>query len=1457
MKHQQTNIFVGMNQDSDIQFLKEGEYLSAENVRLGSSVSNNVGTVETLYGSLGLTMPTNPPSGADKIVGKCKDIQYGFVYIFVNNSDGYHRILKLDTNTDAVSVVLKSSQLFVANSNPNFVSATIYDKQLFWCDGLDFNNSSTLRHLDLNLDWSGYDYIDNIADLISNIKRPSLLPITTTLSVDNTINANKLNDQSYQFCYRFVLKNGQQTRFSPISQLAVSGYDIAIKPNKITLNVPLFGSDNLILKNVVKYVEIAFRGKYTEDFKSFKKIDFPTASTADITAYFYNNEAYTTVIPTDYTTEYDNSPLFASSVQYADTRVFWADYQQERYKQPISVTAGVGADSFGNINYTPTVNQQVLKPTSTYKYSIELIDKYGRRTTAMVDGTNMGTVGSITTATQVGLVSTLQRKKLRIDLSNIAQDYKDTGAVQIRRSQNLDYARFIQGRIEQAYYKTGVNTSGYPLFIKGPDFTTTTYSTYDYVQNKNVTDGGATELYLDVSNWGRSNISYTYAEGDRVRFLTTGLATCVDIPATLSNTIVDLPIKRQEGDLLVIDYLNNAKINSIDGVNTYTQYHFYCGDNGFICQAQPDAVESSQFKVVDSTWSGWEDNFKNISFKAIKASQKSTDGGVNWATDNDVCTVCGEQGTLLICNFQSKIITKLATNTTATLNTISHTLVSITGGKLYALMIGGNKNVNGKGTVFTLYTNSILTIFYSLLDITTSVNISGNILSLATPKNTGLEPFAPINRFYSLFITENDNSNFYLIDTNLTGTITTTLYTKPITVNNENLTTYGCSTFKSIDWLAVSGSWTFTSYIGIVGENGIYLDCETTSTSTLIGTITGTINFRCRRLGNSNLSNINISWYPNDNLHDNPVVGLAVICSDDTNIYICKMKNYGGASGEIYTYDNPSGNIAKCTSISQSDDGGVGDAYKFIAFYYAGVNKMSRVCSLRLVAPSGVETLFDSVVNTPTSKDVINYGAMIEVYTPASELSEQIYYEVGNVHKISEYASNPTPYVYDMELLDGDCFYIQKQFYGRLWDIPKDNIISMSPTKDTWSFWHKDIGRPNVEDLTVDYATNNTQKLIPFRTFTSNIIFSNPYIQGTKTNGLCSFELLNYKQLPIEYGGITALQVANNTNEDGTIMLSIHKHEIVSIYIGKVQYTDVAGNNVISLSDQVLGSFRTTNGSLGSVNPESIAQYNSAVYGFDAIKGVVWRYSQNGVNRLSDIGMRNYFYNQGKYYLQNLNYANRTIGEYNNYFDEYCLTLPNTNETMVWSERYNRWICSRNFSSDIGDKLKFQASIYNKNYVGLNLQEEEGIYRVKLYKTDVQGQEAGKLIDVFRQPSITCVANKDSNIVKNWNNIRLQTDQCWDIQANTEDGQVTYMIGEENEFLGTTGDLQELENNFFTPILNDATIQQIDRYEGQPLKSQVLTIKASLNKTLIDLKSKQNNIIKLYNITTFSSISYR
>lgn len=163
--------------------------------------------------------------------------------------------------------------------------------------------------------------------------------------------------------------------------------------------------------------------------------------------------------------------------------------------------------------------------------------------------------------------------------------------------------------------------------------------------------------------------------------------------------------------------------------------------------------------------------------------------------------------------------------------------------------------------------------------------------------------------------------------------------------------------------------------------------------------------------------------------------------------------------------------------------------------------------------------------------------------------------------------------------------------------------------------------------------------------------FSDPYIEGSEINGLNSFPVENvYDKIGQDRSPITKLIAVGN------VLVAVHERHVTSLYVGEgIIRTGETG--FLSKVDDVIGDDRKLIGEMGSYNPESLQGVDGQLFGFDIYKGVVWRYTVEGIYAVSNYGMSNYFKERARKYFPYRD-SMKFVSGVDPYHKEYMLTMP-------------------------------------------------------------------------------------------------------------------------------------------------------------------------------------------------------
>ena len=322
------------------------------------------------------------------------------------------------------------------------------------------------------------------------------------------------------------------------------------------------------------------------------------------------------------------------------------------------------------------------------------------------------------------------------------------------------------------------------------------------------------------------------------------------------------------------------------------------------------------------------------------------------------------------------------------------------------------------------------------------------------------------------------------------------------------------------------------------------------------------------------------------------------------------------ANGGGYTYGDTYSLGINVVALNISTLNSIGMGYNYKEGDMARLTISSDTFNLRVLGQDGVYVLLEAadigVLNATTS------SILTEIYTPKKSSTQEPYYEVSDVFDITNPTASNRQYSTTSGQIIGDIYLLSRQ------DIASANYYTenMSPLDEMWKYWFTNSGWTNY--VTFLGQTRNDHQ----------IRFSNVYASGTQNNGLSTFEVLNYKTVPLGMGSIQKLQLASKTTEQGVIMLAIGSLQTASCYLGEVQLVGSSANSSLVQDTAVIGTINVLKGMLGTTAPETVVEYLGTIYWYDLNNGQIAQYSSNGIFPISSFKMERLFKNYAKGYLE-------------------------------------------------------------------------------------------------------------------------------------------------------------------------------------------------------------------------------
>ena len=409
-----------MNKSVDERLVPNGEYIDAQNIRMGSTEDSEIGAVENTKGNTQLTTLVYPPTGTAlsanaTCLGAYSDGANETMYWFVHDPSFtlVPAVGKLDL---IVSYNMRSDLLtyhVVSIDNPSTASTTtlnfdpqylitgidLVDDLLFFTD--DFNPP---RRIDVtkayplpsasNLD-SGV-----LGEDILVIKQPPVeAPVLVTSVLDGDRN-NYMEDRLICFAYRYRYENNEYSATSQFTGPAFVSKPFDFTPESF-LNEGMENSINNCEVTVrtgsslVKGIDILFKEMDDNIIRVIEKVDkADTALTdnSDYTISFNKSKIFTLLPESEILRLYDNVPRLAKAQTLMGNRLVYGNYVEgydlvNEDGQPIKMgyqviptRAVVSADD--DVSGIP---QRSLHSNRSYEIGIIYMDEYNRSSTVTVN----------------------------------------------------------------------------------------------------------------------------------------------------------------------------------------------------------------------------------------------------------------------------------------------------------------------------------------------------------------------------------------------------------------------------------------------------------------------------------------------------------------------------------------------------------------------------------------------------------------------------------------------------------------------------------------------------------------------------------------------------------------------------------------------------------------------------------------------------------------------------------------------------------------------------------------------------------------------------------------------------------------------------------------------------------------------------------------------------------------
>lgn len=313
----------------------------------------------------------------------------------------------------------------------------------------------------------------------------------------------------------------------------------------------------------------------------------------------------------------------------------------------------------------------------------------------------------------------------------------------------------------------------------------------------------------------------------------------------------------------------------------------------------------------------------------------------------------------------------------------------------------------------------------------------------------------------------------------------------------------------------------------------------------------------------------------------------------------------------------------------------------------------------------------------------------------------------------------------------------------KITDFPYTPFESFVESKDYSDYFESDehsLGRPYVE-----IKEENTD-------FKNVLVYGGSYFEDTQINETNRIDSLNVRQIPTQFGAISAITVR------GDVLKVFTPYKEMSFYLGKEQYSDGQSTNNFVLSSNKIGTINVYDSDYGTENQESILTTSSAVYYYDRKNAQVIATSNNGQLPINRYSFNSYL----REVTARLN-ASTTSNVFIGYNDKnheviVCFIIDGQQETVVFNETTNTW----------SHFLDYEDASANAPQGFCNLGEVLAMYKGQTYLVE-QGTTYNEFFGDQKDSVIECTMNTEPINTKVIQAFSYQNDgDKWQIEAETE-----------------------------------------------------------------------------------------
>ena len=356
-------------------------------------------------------------------------------------------------------------------------------------------------------------------------------------------------------------------------------------------------------------------------------------------------------------------------------------------------------------------------------------------------------------------------------------------------------------------------------------------------------------------------------------------------------------------------------------------------------------------------------------------------------------------------------------------------------------------------------------------------------------------------------------------------------------------------------------------------------------------------------------------------------------------------------------------------------------------------------------------------------------------------------------------------------------------------------------------FWNTSAGKPSlaITESTITTASNRK----------GTIRHGGNYVAGTKVNNLSSFFALDSADVPVENGGIISLQRASRLQGTGTMLLALCEKETAYVLLGEQELTNANNTTTLAITSNVIGTIRNLGYNYGLQDKLSVMNQKGNIWWWDNFNKKVIKYSESGIELVSDVFMRSYF----------LTKSGSARLAYDPFYNMCFIGIGSDTYSLGYSDSLKRWVAKYSFKSDFSENFGDKMVLFKNSTAYKSLQSGYANFFGTDYAADIT------LTLNTRTPvmPLNVAISHDMNVMDYTNTDNFIKTTLLEIGISNENGQASHIyesnfIAEDNRLYAfiqrdsnSPGGL--IEGEYIVGYSNDFVVSLKDKTQSMRINS--------------------------------------